>query len=79
MKEKFKVRLTEYMIRRIMLELSLYPYGIIRHILGIYPRIGAFLIWFSHLGVQICLFKQEELKRNNMKTVFVNDRKKGEF
>ena len=42
MKEKFKVKLTEYMIRRIMLELSLCPDGIIRKVLGIYPRIGAF-------------------------------------
>ena len=42
MKEKFKVELTEYMIRRIMLELSLCPDGMIRHVLGIYPRIGAF-------------------------------------
>ena len=42
MKEKFKVKLTEYMIRRIMLELSLRPEGINRRILGIYLRIGAF-------------------------------------
>ena len=42
MKEKFKVKLTEYIIRRIMRELSLYPDGIIRHVLGIYPRIDAF-------------------------------------
>jgi len=60
-KEKFKVKLTEYMIRRIMLELSLYPdRSAFRHL----SSDRCFLFWFSHLGVQIYLFKQEELKKN---------------
>lgn len=58
MKEKFKVKLTEYMIRRIMLELSLYPDGINRHILGIYPQIGAFC-----LGAPIWELKYIYLRR----------------
>ena len=55
-----QVKLTEYVIRRIMLELSLYPDGINRHILGIYPRIGAFC-----LGAPIWEFKYFYLSRRN--------------
>lgn len=62
MKEKFKVKLTEYMIRRIMLELSLCPDGMIRQDLGIYPRIGAFCF-----GSPIWEFKYIYLRRRTSK------------
>ena len=62
MKEKFKVKLTEYMIRGIMLELSLCPDGIIGHALGIYLRIGAFSFWFDS---PIREFKYINLCRRN--------------
>ena len=61
-KEKFKVKLTEYMIRRIMLELSLCPDGIIGHALGIYLRIGAFSFCFDS---PIREFKYINLCRRN--------------
>ena len=76
-KEKFKVKLTEYMIRRIMLELSLCPDGMNRRILGIYPRIGAFCF-----GSPIWEFKyiyEGEIQKEHQKTGFVDDRKKGVF
>ena len=62
MKEKFKVKLTEYMIRRIMLELSLCPDGIIGRILGTYLRIGAFLFCFDSPTRE---FKYINLRRRN--------------
>ena len=57
-----QVKLTEYVIRRIMLELSLCPDGIIGRVLGIYLRIGAFSFCFDS---PIREFKYINLRRRN--------------